>query len=112
MKKQIRLKDLSELSQLFPDSKASNAGPNPNSPHDGKGKSVHLSLDTRERRGKIVTIISGFQHNPDTIEEIAKILKQFCGAGGRVKDGKIEIQGDQRKKVAEKLKEMNYAVKM
>jgi translation initiation factor 1 len=79
--------------------------------HDGKGKSIHLSLDTHGRKGKSVTIVSGLQHNPTTIEDIARILKQYCGTGGTVKEGKIELQGDQRTRAAEKLKEMNYVVK-
>ena len=79
-------------------------------PHDGKGKSVRISLDTQGRKGKSVTVVSGLQHNPQTMEDLARILKQHCGAGGTVKDGKIEIQGDQRSRVAEKLKSLNYAV--
>jgi len=51
------------------------------------------------------------RHNPATLEEIARMLKQFCGTGGTVKEEKIELQGDQRVRAAEKLKEMNYLVK-
>ena len=79
--------------------------------HNGKGKTVHIALDTHGRKGKIVTIVSGLQHNPATMQEIARILKQFCGTGGTVKEGKIELQGDQRERANEKLKEINYLVK-
>ena len=79
--------------------------------HDGKGNTVHLVLDTHGRKGKVVTIVSGLQHNPRTMEDIARMLKQFCGTGGTVKEGIIELQGDQRARAAEKLKEMNYLVK-
>ena len=78
--------------------------------HDGKGNTVHLALDTHGRKEKIVTIVSGLGHNPATTEDIARMLKQFCGTGGTVKEGKIELQGDQRARAAEKLKEMNYLV--
>ena len=78
--------------------------------HDGKGNSVHVLLDTKGRKGKSVTIVSGLRHNPATMGDIARLLKQHCGAGGTVKDGKIEIQGDQRTRIVEKLKELNYSV--
>ncbi len=78
--------------------------------HDGKGKKVRVWLDTHGRKGKVVTIVSGLQHNPDTVEDIARLLKQYCGAGGTVKGREIEIQGDQRKRVAEKLAQLNYVV--
>lgn len=79
--------------------------------HDGKGKIVRIFLDTKGRKGKTVTIVAGLQHNPATMEEIERILKKYCGAGGTLKEGNIEIQGDQRSKVAEKMAEMNYVVK-
>jgi translation initiation factor 1 len=78
---------------------------------DGDKKSVRVFLDDKKRKGKVVTIISGLQHNPQVIEEIATILKQYCGAGGTVKGRDIEIQGDQRKKVSEKLVALNFLVK-
>ncbi len=79
--------------------------------HDGKGKSVKIRLETHGRKGKTVTVIEGLMHNPDTMEDIARILKRHCGAGGTVRDREIEIQGDQRQRVAEKMKEMNYLVR-
>ncbi len=78
--------------------------------HDGKGKKVRVRLDTHGRKGKIVTLVSGLVHNPDTMNDIARILKTHCGAGGTVKDRNIEIQGDQRARVSDKLREMNYVV--
>jgi len=55
--------------------------------------------------------VSGLRHNAATMEEIGRILKQLCGAGGTIKEGKIEIQGDQRERVSAKLRELNYDVK-
>ncbi len=78
--------------------------------HDGKGKKVKVWLDTQGRKGKSVTVVSGLQHNPDAMEDIARMLKQHCGAGGTVKDRNIEIQGDQRDRVKDKLRQLNYRV--
>lgn len=63
--------------------------------------------DIKGRKGKSVTLVEGLQHNPATMAEAARILKQHCGAGGMVKKGQIEIQGDQRKRVLEELRKMN-----
>jgi translation initiation factor 1 len=82
----------------------------PKGQHDGRGSVVHVFLDTHGRKGKNVTIVSGLRHNPTTMEEIGRILKQYCGAGGTIKEGKIEIQGDQRARVTEKLTQMHYIV--
>ena len=106
----MKLKSFSDLQQLLPDSsqpaqKKSREG------HDGKGKPVRIILDTKGRKGKTVTLVSGLQHNPDTMKEIAKLLKEYCGTGGTVKDGNIELQGDQRERATDKLRAMNYFVK-
>ena len=110
----MKLRSLSDLNELLPESEkkksVSHENARPQS-HDGKGKSVRILLDTKGRKGKSVTVVSGLQHNPETLDEIARTLKQYCGAGGTVKDGTIEIQGDQRTRVGEKLREMNYLVK-
>ncbi len=108
-----RLTSLSDLQDLLPEShkkeqeQSSEAG---KYGHNGKGKSVRLSLDSKGRKGKTVTVIAGFQHNPSTMEDIARILKQYCGAGGTVKGMTIEIQGDQRERVKEILQKINYSV--
>ena len=110
----MKLRSLSDLEQLLPEderNKKNTTASTNASGHSGKGKSVHVSLDTAGRKGKSVTVISGLQHNPDTLENIARILKQHCGAGGTVKDGVIEIQGDQRDTVTKKLQTMDYKVR-
>jgi len=105
--------NISKINNLLPDlEKQPVMNSFPKNKHDGKGKSVRILLDTKGRKGKSVTIISGLQHNPKTMEDIARILKQHCGAGGTVKDGNIEIQGDNRERVAEKLREMKYIVNL
>ena len=106
LKKYQSLSDLEQLLESQP-----GTSPLQKQKYDGKGKTVHLALETHGRKGKTVTIISGLIHNPMTIENMARMLKQFCGTGGTVKEGKIELQGDQRARAAEKLKEMNYVVK-
>ena len=113
MEAKKRLKSLSELENLLPHDPGDTTAPSmPRSEdtHDGKGRLIHVTLDTKGRKGKIVTIISGLQHNPDTMRALSKILKQHCGAGGTVKEGNIEIQGDQRRQVGEKLQALNYVV--
>jgi translation initiation factor 1 len=111
-KPQRKLTSLSDLGQLLTDSERKQLPHENKEPgHDGKNKTVRIRLDTKGRKGKAVTLVEGLQHNPTTMDEIARILKQHCGAGGTVKDGQIEIQGDQRERVAGKLREMNYVVK-
>ena len=109
-----RLTSLSDLQELLPETKTPQLSQSPAPKklgHDGKGKTVHVTLDSKGRKGKTVTVIAGFQHNPTTMDDIARILKQHCGAGGTVKGMTIEIQGDQRGRVTEKLQELNYIVK-
>src|ERR1051325_898868 len=60
----VKLKSFSDLSQLLPPSgKSEHAAAGDT--HDGKGKTARISLDTKGRKGKAVTVISGLQHNPD-----------------------------------------------
>jgi translation initiation factor 1 len=64
------------------------------------------------RKGKTVTIITGFQAKPETLTALLKQLKSQCGAGGTVKEHEIEIQGDHKQKLLQVLTQMGYKVKI
>lgn len=68
-------------------------------------------LDKKNRSGKSVTIISGFEGTENDLAELGKFLKVRCGAGGSAKDGEIIVQGDFREKITAILKEKGYKVK-
>jgi translation initiation factor 1 len=57
-------------------------------------------------------VISGLRHDPATFEKLLKTLKQQCGAGGTLKDGELEIQGDHRERIAVALAAMGYKTKL
>ncbi len=63
---------------------------------------VDVRRETGGRGGKTVTVVDGFVGIglPEK-EQLAKKMRAACGCGGTVKDGAIEIQGDQREKIAE-----------
>lgn len=64
------------------------------------------------RKGKTVTVISGFQSKPETLKDLLKQLKTQCGTGGTVKDNEIEIQGDHKQKILEILLKLGYKAKI
>jgi translation initiation factor 1 len=72
---------------------------------------VRVGRETKGRRGKGVTLVTGVPLARDGLSVLAKQLKQKCGSGGTVKDGVIEIQGDHRDMVLEELKRQGYRVK-
>lgn len=74
-------------------------------------QTARIMRDRKRRAGKTVTVISGLRHDPATLEKLLKTLKQQCGAGGALKDGELEIQGDHRERVAAALTAMGYRVK-
>jgi len=76
-----------------------------------KGGIVRVSRETKGRKGKGVTLISGVPLHPDGLRALAKEFKQICGSGGTVKDGIIEIQGDHRDFLVDALQRKGYTVK-
>ena len=68
---------------------------------------IKIKLEKR-KFGKEVTIIEGISADQSELKKIASELKSKLAAGGTVKDGKIEIQGDQRERVKELLIKMGY----
>ena len=74
-------------------------------------QTLKIQVSRKGRKGKTVTIISGFQSQPATLADLTKKLKAQCGAGGTLKDKDIEVQGDHRQKLADYLKKQGYLVK-
>lgn len=72
---------------------------------------VRVSRETKGRKGSGVTLISGIGGNEESLKKLAAELKKKCGAGGAVKDGIIEIQGDHRDKLLLELGKMGFRVK-
>lgn len=72
---------------------------------------VRVSRETKGRKGKGVTLISGVPLTAEDLAGLAKILKAKCGSGGTVKDGVIEIQGDHRDILIPLLQAKGWTVK-
>jgi translation initiation factor 1 len=83
------------------------ATPAPQAPDDGV---VRIYRDRSGRNGKVVTVIRGLPARE--LESRASELRRHCGAGGAVKDGAVEIQGDHRERVAERLRGLGHTVKL
>lgn len=73
---------------------------------------VRLQRQTKGRGGKAVTLITGVPLAGPELKALAKRLKQKCGVGGALKDGIIEIQGDQRPVLKAELEQLGYTVKI
>ncbi len=75
-------------------------------------QNVRIQATRSGRKGKTVTVITGLQHAPATLTKLTKQLKSKCGAGGTLKDGVIEIQGDRRQQLLEILTKQGYKAKI
>jgi translation initiation factor 1 len=72
---------------------------------------VRVGRETKGRKGKGVTVVTGVPLVADALDELASKLKRSCGSGGTVKDGVIEIQGDHRDLLVSELAKFGWAVK-
>lgn len=69
---------------------------------------LRVLLDKKQRKGKGVTLVTGFVGTTEDLKSLGKQLKTQCGVGGSVKDGDILIQGDHRPKVVNLLRKAGY----
>ncbi len=73
---------------------------------------LRVQASRKGRKGKTVTVISGFQAQPETLAKLLKQLKSQCGSGGTVKENTLEIQGDHGQKLVQILIELGYKAKI
>ena len=69
-----------------------------------KFQKLKISLDRKQRKGKEVTLIEGFEGSDEELEALAKRLRNSCGVGGSAKEGQIILQGNLKDKASELLK--------
>ncbi|MGI1678848.1 MAG: stress response translation initiation inhibitor YciH [Cellvibrionaceae bacterium] len=96
-----------EKGRIKPDKNAQQSSQQ--APKDGI---IRIQRETKGRKGKGVTLITGLPLGNEELKTLAKKLKQICGSGGSVKDGVIEIQGDHRPTLKEHLETLDYKVKL
>ncbi|MDD4649738.1 MAG: translation initiation factor Sui1 [Desulfoplanes sp.] len=77
----------------------------------GGDRIVRISRETKGRKGKGVTIVSGIPLPPAELQALAKEFKQKCGTGGTIKQGVLEIQGDHRDLLMRELAARGFTVK-
>ena len=74
-------------------------------------KGVRVGRETKGRKGKGVTTVSGLPLDAAALQQLAGELKKRCGSGGTVRDGVIEIQGEHRDLLVEELQRRGFAAK-
>ena len=72
---------------------------------------VRVSRETKGRKGKGVTLVTGLPLSASELNALGKKLKKKCGTGGTVKNGVIEIQGDHRDVLVTELIKLGYDAK-
>ena len=72
---------------------------------------VRVGRETKGRKGKGVTVVTGLPLAGDALDDLATRLKKRCGSGGTVHEGVVEIQGDHRDTLVAELAKLGYSVK-
>jgi translation initiation factor 1 len=80
--------------------------PDPTAP--AQGARVRVGREVAGRGGKAVSVIHGLPFGGEELEQLAARLKKLCGAGGTVKSGSIEIQGDHRDRLVKELCKLGF----
>lgn len=65
-------------------------------PGDGQ---VRVAREKQGRGGKTVTVVRGLDLDDAALAALGKALRSACGAGGCVKDGVVEVQGDHGERI-------------
>ncbi|MUK45749.1 stress response translation initiation inhibitor YciH [Aliivibrio fischeri] len=73
---------------------------------------IRIQRETKGRKGKGVCVVTGLDMEDTQLKLLAAQLKKVCGCGGSVKDGDIEIQGDNREKIKDFLTKQGHTVKL
>jgi translation initiation factor 1 len=73
-----------------------------------QGARVRVGREVAGRGGKAVSVVTGLPLSDEELEQLAARLKKLCGAGGAVKGGNIEIQGDHRDRLVSELCRLGY----
>lgn len=76
-----------------------------------QNQNLKVCRDSKQRKGKTVTLVKNFVGKEQDLKDLSKILKNKCGVGGSVKNNEIIIQGNMTDQVIEILKKLNYKVK-
>lgn len=75
-------------------------------------QNLRIQATRSGRKGKTVTVITGFKHSPESLNKLLKKLKSQCGSGGTLKDDSLEIQGDRKQQLLEILTGLGYKAKI